>query len=84
MKNRYWLFYALTTTLFWGIWGAIIEIPEKGGFPATLGYAVWALTMIPPMLVALKNIDWQLERNSPAYLLFPIISLSPVVTILLS
>ncbi|MCB0265006.1 MAG: EamA family transporter [Calditrichia bacterium] len=111
MKNRYWLFYALITTLFWGIWGAIIEIPEKGGFPATLGYAVWALTMIPPMLVALKNIDWKLERNSraillgsaigflgaggqlvlfeavrisPAYLLFPIISLSPVVTILLS
>jgi hypothetical protein len=39
-ENRLWLFYALITTLFWGVWGAFIEIPEKSGFPATLGYAV--------------------------------------------
>ncbi|NIT58037.1 MAG: EamA family transporter, partial [Aliifodinibius sp.] len=99
------------TTTFWGVWGALIEIPEKAGFPATLGYSVWALTMIPPALVTLKIINWKLEydrrsvllglvigftgaggqlilfealRIGPAYLVFPIISLSPVVTILLS
>jgi len=111
MKARPWLIYALITTVFWGIWGALIEIPEKAGFPATLGYSVWALTMILPSLVALKIINWKLEfdkksvflgtvigltgaggqlilfqalRTGPAYLVFPFISLSPVVTIILS
>lgn len=111
MKVRPWFIYAIITTLFWGIWGALIELPEKAGFPATLGYAVWALTMIPPALVALKLIDWKLEkdkksiflgcvigftgaggqlllfqalRTGPAYLVFPFISLSPVVTIILA
>ena len=111
MKKRPWLLFALITTSFWGVWGALIEIPEKAGFPATLGYSVWALTMIPPALVALKIINWKLERDlrsiflgcvigflgaggqlilfetlriGPAYLVFPFISLSPVVTILMS
>ncbi|HXK61729.1 MAG TPA: EamA family transporter [Acidobacteriota bacterium] len=111
MRSRTWLFYAIVTTLFWGLWGALIELPEKAGFPATLGYSVWALTMIPPCLVALKAIRWALERDrrsvvlglvigltgaggqlvlfqalrmGPAYLVFPIISLSPVVTVILS
>lgn len=111
MKSKLWFVFALITTLFWGFWGALIEIPEQAGFPATLGYSVWALTMIPPALVALWIIDWELEwdwrsimlgsavgflgaggqlilfqalRMGPAYLIFPIISLSPVVTILLS
>lgn len=111
MKVRPWLIYAVITTTFWGIWGALIELPEKAGFPATLGYAVWALTMIPPALVALKIINWKLEydkksillgciigftgaggqlilfqalRTGPAYLVFPFISLSPVITIILS
>jgi drug/metabolite transporter (DMT)-like permease len=111
MKNRLWLYYAVITTLFWGIWGALIELPEKAGFPATLGYSVWALTMIPPALVALRIIGWKLEfdrrsillgcavgflgaggqlilfqalRMGPAYLVFPFISLSPVLTILMS
>ena len=111
MKIRPWLLYAITTTVFWGVWGAIIEIPEKAGFPATLGYSVWALTMIPPALIALFIIKWKLEydfrsillglvigftgaggqlilfqalRTGPAYLVFPFISLSPVITILLS
>ncbi|MCB0296800.1 MAG: DMT family transporter [Calditrichae bacterium] len=111
MRVKLWLVYAIVTTTFWGVWGALIEIPEKAGFPATLGYTVWALTMIPPALVALKIINWKLEhdrrsillglvigftgaggqlilfetlRLGPAYLVFPIISLSPVVTILLS
>lgn len=111
MKSKLWLLFAIITTSFWGLWGAMIEIPEKAGFPATLGYTVWALTMILPALVALKVINWQLEYNGrsiflgavigflgaggqlilfqalrmgPAYLVFPFISLSPVVTILLS
>ena len=36
-----------------GVWGALIEVPEKNGFPATLGYVVWALTMIPAAIIAL-------------------------------
>ncbi len=111
MKKRPWLLYAIITTVFWGVWGALIEIPEKAGFPATLGYSVWALTMIPPALIALKLVNWNLERDAravllgsiigflgaggqlilfqtlrigPAYLVFPFISLSPVVTIILS
>ena len=111
MKVRPWLIYAIVTTVFWGIWGALIELPQKSGFPATLGYVVWALTMIPPALVALKIINWKLEfdkrsiwlgcligltgaggqlvlfqalRTGPAYLVFPFISLSPVITIILS
>lgn len=111
MKVRPWLIYAIVTTVFWGIWGALIELPQKSGFPATLGYAVWALTMIPPAIVALKIINWKLEfnkrsillgcligltgaggqlvlfqalRTGPAYLVFPFISLSPVITIILS
>jgi drug/metabolite transporter (DMT)-like permease len=111
VKIRPWLLFAIITTTFWGVWGALIEMPEKAGFPATLGYSVWALTMIPPALVALRLIRWKLEydrraiglgcligftgaggqlilfqalRTGPAYLVFPFISLSPVITILLS
>ena len=111
MKAKTWLIYAIITTTFWGVWGALIEIPEKGGFPATLGYSVWALTMIPPALIALGLIKWKLEfdgrsillgsiigflgaggqlilfqalKTGPAYLVFPFISLSPVITIILS
>ena len=110
-KTRPWLLYALITTACWGVWGALIEIPEKAGFPATLGYVVWSLTMIPPALVALGRTGWRFDwsgraaragllvgltgaggqlvlfqalRDGPAYLVFPIVSLSPVVTIGLS
>jgi len=109
--NRLWLIYALITTSFWGIWGAFMEIPEKAGFPATLGYVVWSLTMIPCSLFALSRIKWKLDydkrsiflgsavgllgaggqlflfqalRQGPAYIVFPIISLSPVLTIFLA
>ena len=109
--KRLWLIYAVVTTLFWGVWGALIEIPEKAGFPATLGYSVWALTMIPCALVALALAGWKLERDArsiflgcavgllgaggqlllfqalrtgPAYIVFPIISLYPVLTVILS
>lgn len=106
-----WLVYAMITTVLWGVWGAFIEIPEKAGFPATLGYTVWALTMIPVAVIALLLIKWKLDygrrsillgmsagllgcggqlilfqclRIGPAYIVFPIISLYPVVTIILS
>ena len=110
--KKLWLIYALVTTLFWGVWGAFTEIPANAGFPGTLIYVVWALTMIIPALVALKLVGWKLDTdnrsiifgliigltgaggqlalltgaivNGPAYLIFPIISLSPVITILLS
>lgn len=111
MKNKLWLFYAILTTLTWGIWGALIEIPQKAGFPATLGYSVWALTMVPCAIVALMLIKFKLDRDirsiilgmiigltgaggqillfqalkqGPAYIIFPIVSLYPVITILLS
>ncbi|MEX0771576.1 MAG: DMT family transporter [Balneolales bacterium] len=111
MKSKLWLLFAAITTIFWGVWGSLVEIPEKAGFPATLSYVVWSLTMIPPALVALKIIDWKLDLRlkpmlmgltagflgaggqlilfqtltiSPAYLVYPFISLSPIVTIFLS
>jgi drug/metabolite transporter (DMT)-like permease len=111
LKNRAWLLYAMITTVLWGVWGAFIEIPEKAGFPATLGYSAWALTMIPVAIIALIIIKWKLDfdrrsilfgmsagllgcggqlilfqslRMGPAYIVFPIISLYPVVTIILS
>jgi drug/metabolite transporter (DMT)-like permease len=111
MESELWLAYAIVTTLFWGVWGALIEMPEKRGFPATLGYAVWSLTMVPCALAALHVVGWQLEhdvrsvllgsaagllgaagqlvlfdalRRGPAYLVFPVISLSPVVSVFLS
>jgi uncharacterized membrane protein len=111
VKSKLWLLFAGVTTLFWGVWGAFIEIPEKNGFPATLGYTVWALTMVPCAMVALAIIKWRPEhdlrsvlygstvgllgaggqlvlfqalRLGPAYLVFPIISLYPVLTVALS
>ena len=111
MESGLWFVYAVVTTLFWGVWGAFIERPEKNGFPATLGYAVWALTMVPCAAVALAVMGAPPEhdlrsialgslagllgaagqlvlfdtlRRGPAYLVFPVISLSPLVSVLLS
>ena len=55
MKGKPWLKYALITTVFWGVWGAFSGVPAQNGFPETLTYCVWALTMIPPALYALRN-----------------------------
>jgi drug/metabolite transporter (DMT)-like permease len=106
-----WLRYALLTTLMWGVWGAFTSLPSEHGFPDTLTYVVWALTMIPPAIWALRHATTGLQRDArsvmlglaigllgaggqmllfravtmgPTYLIFPIISLSPVITILLS
>jgi drug/metabolite transporter (DMT)-like permease len=111
MKGKLWLVFALFTTIAWGFWGALIDTPAQAGFPETLGYCVWSLTMIPPSLIALRVIRFKLDRNfravlmgcavgflgaggqlilfrtlrtAPAYLVFPFIALSPVVTILMS
>jgi uncharacterized membrane protein len=106
-----WLIYALITTGFWGVWGAFAEFPTRYGFPETLVYVVWTLTMIPPALYAMQRVGWRVRRDpksmllgasigftgaggqmllfhavhtGPTYLIFPIIALSPVVTIALS
>ena len=105
------LVFALVTTAFWGVWGAFAGRPAENGFPETLIYVVWALTMIAPALYALARVGWRLEhdarsalygsligllgaggqmllfhavRTGPTYLIFPLIALSPVVTIALS
>lgn len=111
MTASNWLRYALLTTLLWGVWGAFTSLPSEHGFPDTLTYVVWALTMIAPAIYALRRADTGLQRDprslllglvigllgaggqmllfravtiGPTYLIFPIVSLSPVVTILLS
>ncbi|MGH8199677.1 MAG: EamA family transporter, partial [Steroidobacteraceae bacterium] len=111
MSRRAGLVYALVTTLFWGVWGAFAGLPADHGFPVTLIYVVWALTMIPPALYALGRSGWKLATDprsvlygaiigltgaggqmllfhavhtGPTYLIFPLIALSPVVTIALS
>ena len=111
MSARPWLLYALLTTVFWGIWGAFAGLPTEHGFPDTMVYVVWALTMIPPALYAWRRVDWKIQADArsvylgamigllgaggqmllfhtvhvgPTYLIFPIIALSPVVTIVLS
>ncbi|MBO0590172.1 DMT family transporter [Cellulophaga sp. E16_2] len=111
MKSKLWLIFAIVTTISWGIWGAFTGLPAENGFPETLVYCVWALTMIPPAIIALKLSGWKLNRDKksifygciigllgaggqmvlfhavsegPTYLIFPIISLSPMITIILS
>jgi uncharacterized membrane protein len=111
MKTTNWLGYTLATTLLWGVWGAFAGLPAQHGFPETLVYVVWALTMIPPALVVLARSGWRIRRDrrsvvyglaigllgaggqmilfhavkvGPTFLIFPLISLSPVITIVLS
>ncbi len=105
------LMFALTTTLLWGVWGAFADVPSQHGFPETLIYVVWAITMIPPALYVLARSGWKLPtdatsvflgtligltgaggqmvlfhalRVGPPYLIFPLIALSPIVTIAMS
>ncbi|MCK5369941.1 MAG: EamA family transporter, partial [Cyclobacteriaceae bacterium] len=110
-KTTNWITFVIIHVAFMGVWGALVELPEKNGFPATLGYVVWALTMIPAAIIGLINNKWKLEADgrsillgslagllgaigqlvlfftlkiAPAYLVFPLLSLTPVVTILLA
>ena len=111
MSSHSWLAYALVTLGFWGVWGAFTGLPANHGFPETLIYCVWALTMIPPALYALRRVGWRVQHDArslvyglligllgaggqmvlfravrvgPPYLIFPIISLSPLLTIVMS
>ena len=109
--GRNWVVYALVTVFLWGIWGALAGLSAERGFPDTLVYCVWSLTMIPPALFVLARNGWKLDVSGqaiaygmtigllgaggqmllfkaltigPAYFIFPIISLSPAITIALS
>jgi uncharacterized membrane protein len=111
MNRRAGLVFALVTTAFWGVWGAFAGRPTEHGFPDTLVYVVWALTMIAPAVYALARIGMRLEHDGrsiifgvligltgaggqmllfhavhtgPTYLIFPLIALSPIVTIAMS
>ena len=112
MNSKAWLVYALVTVAFWGVWGVFAGLPASHGFPDTLIYCVWALTMIPPALFALRRVKagasavngravlygcligflgaggqmllFNAVKTGPAYLIFPLISLSPLVTVLMS
>ena len=64
MKTKLWLIFAIVTTSFWGVWGALIEMTEKAGFPATLSYVMWSFTMIIPALIALRLVKWKLEYDA--------------------
>ena len=59
-----WLTYAVITTLFWGVWGAFAEFPTRYGFPETLVYVVWALTMIPPAIYAMQRVHWKIALDA--------------------
>jgi uncharacterized membrane protein len=107
----HWLFHALVTAVLWGVWGAWTNLPAERGLPETLIYVIWALTMVPTALFALRSVGFRLERDRRSillgctigllgaggqlvlfhavkagapYLVFPIVSLSPGLTILLS
>ena len=67
--NRLWLIYAIVTTLAWGLWGALLNLPVSSGFPETMAYVVWSLTMIPPALIALAFIRWKLDYDFRSVLL---------------
>jgi len=108
---RRWLLFAFLTVGLWGVWGALAGISAQRGFPETLVYCVWAVTMILPAFIVMQREKWKLDRDpksifyglligltgaggqmilfyavttGPAYLIFPIISLSPLATILMS
>lgn len=103
-----WLMYAIITLVTWGIWGAFSEVP---GCPSTMVYVIWALSMVPCMIVALWLGGWKVAhdrksvisaalvgllgsggqlllfaalKEGPAYIVFPFISMSPIVTIVMS
>ena len=109
--KKLWLVYAIVAMIFWGVWGAFTGLPAENGFPDTLIYCVWAVTMIFPALFVLGRSGWKIEKDKrsifyglvigflgaggqmilfyavtigPTYLIFPIISLSPIVTIAFS
>ena len=110
-KTSNWITFVIVHVAFMGVWGALVEIPEKNGFPATLGFVAWAISMIPAAVAGLFYNKWKVETDvraivlgslagllgavgqlvlfltlkiAPAYLVFPLLSLTPVVTVLLA
>ena len=90
--SRRWLGYALFTTVAWGLWGALSDLPAKHGFPDTLTYVVWSLTMLLPASFVLYRDGWHvpakprsialglaigLSGAGGVILLFPTLSLGP-------
>jgi drug/metabolite transporter (DMT)-like permease len=100
--------YAIITLVTWGIWGAFSEVEDC---PSTMVYVIWALSMVPCMIVALWLGGWKVAhdkksifsgamvgllgsggqlllfaalKEGPAYIVFPFISMSPIVTIVMS
>jgi drug/metabolite transporter (DMT)-like permease len=111
LKSKNWITFVIVHVVFMGVWGALVELPEKNGFPATLGFVAWALSMVPAAVIGLYYNHWKLDYDrrsvllgclagflgaagqlvlfftlkiAPAYLVFPMLSLTPVVTILLA
>ena len=109
--NRRWLWFAGATVGLWGVWGAFAGISAQRGFPETLTYCVWAVTMILPAVIVMHREGWRLDRTpkaifyglaigvlgaggqmvlfyaltiGAAYLIFPVVSLSPLITIIMS
>lgn len=68
-QRRLGLLFAIVTTLFWGVWMAFLNKPVENGFPETMGYVAWSLTMIPPALVALWLAGWRLETDAKSIVL---------------
>lgn len=61
INNRTWMIFAGITVVAFGVWGALLNKPTLNGFPETLGYVVWSLTMIPPAIYAISRTGWKLE-----------------------
>ncbi len=76
VTTKPWLIYALVTTGFWGVWGAFAEFPTRHGFPDTLVYVVWALTMIPPALYAMRRVGWKVSTDGRSVFLGSLIGLT--------
>lgn len=107
-----WFLHSVATAVLWGVWGAFTDLPQREhGFPGTLSYVVWSVTMLLPAAIILAPERFRVAAHpralwhgfiigvpgaaasaalfkalelGPAYLVFPILALSPLVTIALS
>jgi drug/metabolite transporter (DMT)-like permease len=90
------MLYALITTLAWGLWGTFGELPAKHGFPESLSYVIWAITMTLPAAIVLRRSGWHvpfdghslalgltlgLSGSLGVILLFPALSIGPAYLI---
>ena len=90
--GRRWLGYALVTTVAWGLWGALSDLPARHGFPDTLTYVVWSITMLLPATYVRRREGWKARLDPRSLvlgltigitgaggviLLFPTLSMGP-------